>query len=795
MALSALDLFSVGIGPSSSHTVGPMRAARSFALSLKETGVLEQTHRVHAQLFGSLGATGHGHGSDRAVLLGLEAEDPETVDIDRAVDRVARVRVTGRLSLAGIHDIRFDPDTDLVLHRRQTLPTHPNGMTFEAFNGSGESLALRTYYSVGGGFVVDESAAGAERVLEDSTAVRFPFTTGRELLDRCNESGLSIAEVMMANEQSWRPREEVRARLLHLWDVMQQCVESGCTREETVLPGGLKVRRRAPELRTRLREQEAAARGGGQPMLDPLWAMEWVNLYALAVNEENASGGRIVTAPTNGAAGIIPAVLHFYTRFTDHPDSESRDDRVVEFLLTAAAIGILFKLGASISGAEVGCQGEVGSACSMAAAGLCAVLGGTPEQVENAAEIGIEHNLGLTCDPVGGLVQIPCIERNAIASVKAINAARLSRHGSGEHKVTLDQAIKTMRQTGADMKVKYKETSREASPSTSSSAEHQPERPTMTSVDSSSKQQATTNAPAIGSAATGEAAYVLTLDCPERPGIVNAVSGYLVERGGDIRELKQFDDHRHGRCFLRVHFTVPALQGIDPAERSVGRLRELTAAFTLVAADFDMRFSLRPAEEPRRVLIMVSRFAHCLNDLLFRARVGDLPIEVVAVVSNHTDHESLVQWHGIPFHHVPVTPETKPLAEAELLRLVEAYDVELVVLARYMQILSDQLVERLTGRAINIHHSFLPSFKGARPYHQAYDRGVKTVGATAHYVSADLDEGPIISQQVREVDHADTPEDLARAGRDTECKALSNAVRWHCENRVILHGNRTVILH
>ena len=455
MALSALDLFSVGIGPSSSHTVGPMRAARRFALGLKETGLLEQTRRVHAQLFGSLGATGHGHGSDRAVLLGLEAEDPETVDTDRAMQRVSQVRADRILSLCGSHDIPFDPDSDLVLHRRQTLPTHPNGMTFEAYDGSGRSLLKRTYYSVGGGFVVDEAASGSDRVVEDATEVRYPFGTARELLDRCAESGLSIAEVMMANELSWRSRDQVRTQLLHLWAVMQDCVESGCTRTETTLPGGLKVSRRAPELRQRLREQEAAARQGGRPVEDPLWAMEWVNLYALAVNEENASGGRIVTAPTNGAAGIIPAVLHFFTRFVD--DDE---DKVVEFLLTAAAIGILFKLGASISGAEVGCQGEVGSACSMAAAGLCAVLGGNPEQVENAAEIGIEHNLGLTCDPVGGLVQIPCIERNAIASVKAINAARLARHGTGEHKVSLDQAIKTMRETGRDMKVKYKETSR-----------------------------------------------------------------------------------------------------------------------------------------------------------------------------------------------------------------------------------------------------------------------------------------------------------------------------------------------
>ncbi|KAE8764162.1 L-serine ammonia-lyase [Georgenia thermotolerans] len=456
MALSALDLFSVGIGPSSSHTVGPMRAAQRFAAGLAADGLLERTARVRAQLFGSLGATGHGHGSDRAVLLGLEGEVPETVDTDHAVARVAALKQDLSLRLGGTHRIAFDPDEDLVLHRRKALPAHPNGMTFEAFDDGGALVRERTYYSVGGGFVVDDEAAGADRIVEDATALPYPFRTGAELLQRCRESGMSIAGVMLANELSWRTEEELRAELLAIWDVMQQCVENGCTRTEQTLPGGLKVRRRAPRLRERLRAQEAEARKDGGVMTDPLWAMEWVNLYALAVNEENASGGRIVTAPTNGAAGIIPAVLHYYTRFVDGAD----DDGVVEFLLTAAAIGILFKINASISGAEVGCQGEVGSACSMAAAGMCAVLGGTPEEVEDAAEIGIEHNLGLTCDPVGGLVQIPCIERNAIASVKAINAARLARQGDGSHKVSLDQAIKTMRQTGADMKIKYKETSR-----------------------------------------------------------------------------------------------------------------------------------------------------------------------------------------------------------------------------------------------------------------------------------------------------------------------------------------------
>ncbi|WP_026550287.1 L-serine ammonia-lyase [Arthrobacter sp. Br18] len=456
MALSVLDLFSVGIGPSSSHTVGPMRAARRFTAGLAADGLLEGVGRVQAELFGSLGATGIGHGSDKAVILGLAGHDPETVDTDIAGELVASCIRAGRLPLAGLHGIGFNEESDVVLHRRKSLPAHPNGMTFSALGHDGQPVRQRTYYSVGGGFVVDEITAEDDKLVPDSTLLPHPFGSGAELLAACRVSGLSIAELMMANEESWRPAEETRAALLHIWKVMGECVENGCTRTEDVLPGGLKVRRRAPELRRKLREQEKVARSGGAPLRDPLWAMEWVNLYALAVNEENASGGRIVTAPTNGAAGIIPAVLHFYSRFIDDAD----DDGIVTFLLTAAAIGILFKENASISGAEVGCQGEVGSACSMAAAGLCAVLGGTPEQVENAAEVGIEHNLGLTCDPIGGLVQIPCIERNAIASVKAINAARLCLQGNGEHKVSLDAAIETMRQTGADMKTKYKETSR-----------------------------------------------------------------------------------------------------------------------------------------------------------------------------------------------------------------------------------------------------------------------------------------------------------------------------------------------
>ncbi|MDO5053398.1 MAG: L-serine ammonia-lyase [Pseudoclavibacter sp.] len=449
MALSVLDLFSVGIGPSSSHTVGPMRAARLFALGLAERGLLERTARVRAELYGSLGATGHGHGSDRAVVLGLSGETPEEVDTDAAPGLVDRVRERGRLVLAGGRTVPFDWDEDLVLHRRKALPAHPNGMTFEAFDEDGERLELRTYYSVGGGFVVDDEAAGADRIVPDRTELPHRFSTGAELLERCRESGLGVAQLMLANESAWRPEAETRAALLEIWRVMRECIERGCTRSEPVLPGRLRVPRRAPALRARLRE------GAAQAADDPMRGVDWVNLFALAVNEENASGGRIVTAPTNGAAGIVPAVLSYYVEFCGGDEAG-----IVDFLLTAGAIGILFKENASISGAEVGCQGEVGSACSMAAGGLCAVLGGTPEQIENAAEIGIEHNLGLTCDPVGGLVQIPCIERNAIASVKAINAARLAMQTDGSHKVTLDQAIKTMRDTGRDMKIKYKETSR-----------------------------------------------------------------------------------------------------------------------------------------------------------------------------------------------------------------------------------------------------------------------------------------------------------------------------------------------
>lgn len=447
MALSVLDLFSVGIGPSSSHTVGPMRAAKRFAEGLERDGELSGVVRVEAELFGSLGATGRGHGSDKAVVLGLQGHDPETVNTATADDQVAAAALDAQLMLAGQHRVDFNYDKDVVLHRRKSLPAHPNGMTFRAMDHAGEVVRERTYYSVGGGFVVDEHAVGADRVVMDETVLPHAFSTADELLAICARQGMSISEVMLANEMVWHTKEELRAKLLNIWAVMQACVDNGCA-AEGILPGGLKVTRRAAGLFRTLQAPEDAD--------DPLRAMEWVNLFALAVNEENAAGGRIVTAPTNGAAGIIPAVLHYYMKFVPGAD----DDGVVRFLLTAAAIGMLFKLNASISGAEVGCQGEVGSACSMAAGALCEVLGGTPVQAENAAEIGIEHNLGLTCDPVGGLVQIPCIERNAIASVKAINAARLALHGDGSQKVSLDKAIKTMRETGADMMSKYKETSR-----------------------------------------------------------------------------------------------------------------------------------------------------------------------------------------------------------------------------------------------------------------------------------------------------------------------------------------------
>ena len=447
MTISAFDLFKIGIGPSSSHTVGPMRAACLFARALDRDGKLAATTAVRVELFGSLGATGHGHGTVKAVIAGLSGQMPDTVDPEHAQRLLDDAGKTGRLALLAAHEIGFDPGRDVVLHRRKRLEFHSNAMTFRAVSGYGTELASGTYYSVGGGFIVEEAArslADGPALISDPLPVPFPFTTGAELLAHADRTGLAISDIVLRNECARRPEPEVRGGLLEIWRVMRQCVEAG-TRAEGVLPGGLKVRRRASALRRQLTEPVG--------LVEPA---DWVTLYALAVNEENAAGGRVVTAPTNGAAGIIPAVLHYYRDFIPGAD----EDGVVRFLLAAAGIGVLFKENASISGAEVGCQGEVGSACSMAAAGLAEVLGGSPRQVENAAEIGIEHNLGLTCDPVGGLVQIPCIERNAVAAIKAITAARLAVRGDGQHHVSLDKAIKTMRETGADMKDKYKETAR-----------------------------------------------------------------------------------------------------------------------------------------------------------------------------------------------------------------------------------------------------------------------------------------------------------------------------------------------
>jgi len=449
MSISVFDLFTIGIGPSSSHTVGPMRAARRFALRLEREGLLASTARVRVELYGSLAMTGKGHGTDRAVLVGLEGATPEEVDPAWMQERVAAIRHGGRLALLGGHEIAFAEPSDLVWNRKQLLPLHSNGLRFAAFDAAGAPLDERTYYSVGGGFVVNEEAAGADRLVADETVLPYPFKSGAELLRLAERTGLAIWQLMLANEGAWRSEAEVRAGLLRIWEAMQQTIERGC-RQTGVLPGSLKVRRRAPRLHAELTARPEDS------VKDPLTVLDWVNLFALAVNEENAAGGRVVTAPTNGAAGILPAVLSYYRRFTPGAD----DEGVIRFLLTAAAIGLLYKENASISGAEVGCQGEVGVACSMAAGGLVAALGGGAAQVENAAEIGMEHNLGLTCDPVGGLVQIPCIERNAMGSVKAINAARIAARGDGSHKVSLDRVIKTMRETGADMKTKYKETSR-----------------------------------------------------------------------------------------------------------------------------------------------------------------------------------------------------------------------------------------------------------------------------------------------------------------------------------------------
>ena len=452
MAVSVFDMFSIGIGPSSSHTVGPMRAALAFAQHLDAEGLLARTAAVTVDLYGSLGATGRGHGSDRAVVLGLAGERPEGIDPDRVPVLLAEVAARQRLDLLGRHPVGFYPAGDVRLIGRTALPAHPNGMVFTARDAAGEVLAERTSYSVGGGFVRDHPLDGAAPLDEPGPGVPHPYRSAQDLLDACRASGLGVAELVRRNEEA--RRDDVDAGLLEIFDAMAACVDRGL-RADGILPGGLGVRRRAPGLHAQLLVEEERTRTDPDAPVDALHAMDWVSLFALAVNEENAAGGRVVTAPTNGAAGIVPAVLHFYRRFVPGAD----DAGTVRFLLAAGGVGAVLKETGSISGAEVGCQGEVGSASAMAAAGLAEVLGGTPEQVENAAEIAVEHHLGLTCDPVGGLVQIPCIERNAVGATTAIHAARTAMRGDGRHVVSLDTAIATMRQTGAHMRSEYKETS------------------------------------------------------------------------------------------------------------------------------------------------------------------------------------------------------------------------------------------------------------------------------------------------------------------------------------------------
>ncbi len=446
MGISVFDLFKVGVGPSSSHTMGPMQASAMFVQELQDRGHIYAISRIEVNLYGSLSATGRGHGTDRASLAGLMGYRPHTVAPDLMSSVLDQTEATRTLCLADRRDIAFNPAKDLCFHD-EALPYHPNGMTLIAWIGEQE-VHRNTYYSIGGGFVIDQ--AGTEDThLETPVKLPYSFNTASELLAHCEQHGMSISALILENEKAWCPEAEVKQKLSEIWAAMDACVDRGLVQKGT-LPGGLNVARRAEGLNRSLENTADNLIGS------TFSAMDWVNLYALAVNEENAAGGRIVTAPTNGAAGIVPAVLRFYMRFSENPQPVD----VRAYLLAAGAVGILCKMNASISGAEVGCQGEVGSACAMAAAGLAEVLGGTPSQVENAAEIGLEHNLGLTCDPIGGLVQIPCIERNAIAAVKAINAAQMALRGDGRHYVSLDDVIKTMRETGRDMMDKYKETSR-----------------------------------------------------------------------------------------------------------------------------------------------------------------------------------------------------------------------------------------------------------------------------------------------------------------------------------------------
>ena len=449
MIISAFDMFSIGIGPSSSHTVGPMRAAHQFTEQLKQLGQLEAVNRIKVELYGSLGQTGIGHGTGKAVILGLSGYLPESIDPDLIPELLHQVHTEQSLLLAQQQPVKFPREGAITFHRRKTLKEHSNGMELVAWNGDTE-LLREVYFSIGGGFIVKAEDFAKEKEAASQFAADnpppYPFESATELLALCKEHGLSISSLMLENEKVLRKPEQIKDELFYIWQTMRDCVERGI-RTEGILPGGLKVRRRAPSLYRRLSVEKSS---------DPLQVMDWVNLFALAVNEENAAGGRVVTAPTNGAAGIIPAVLMYYDKFIQPVTPEI----AMRYLLCAAAIGILYKKNASISGAEVGCQGEVGVACSMAAGALTEILGGSVSHVENAAEIGMEHNLGLTCDPVGGLVQVPCIERNAMGSVKAINASRLALRGSGDHKVSLDKVIKTMWDTGKDMQTKYKETSR-----------------------------------------------------------------------------------------------------------------------------------------------------------------------------------------------------------------------------------------------------------------------------------------------------------------------------------------------
>jgi L-serine dehydratase len=447
MNLSVFDIFKIGIGPSSSHTVGPMRAANFLLVKLKKHGLFERTARIRCELYGSLASTGRGHHTDRAVVWGLLGEEPETIDPDYQSGLYDSVVSSGDLALAGERPLEFVPDRDIVFRPDELLPYHPNGMLFTVFDEAGEEIFVKEFYSIGGGFIVGHKTAEADQLIKDPPEVEHPFSSGDELLELARATGMNIAEIILANEHAWRSTEQIEAGLEHIRQTMNACIERGY-RESGELPGSFGLQRRAPALYDTLTRQDEGAFG------DPLGAMDWIVLYALAVNEENAAGGRVVTAPTNGAAGIVPACMRFLERFIRRlPSTAIRD-----YLLTAGAIGMLYKTNASISGAEVGCQGEVGVACSMAAAGLAQVAGGTPEQVENAAEIGMEHNLGLTCDPIGGLVQVPCIERNAMAAVKAVNAARIALRAEGKGIVSLDQVIRTMRQTGLDMQSKYKET-------------------------------------------------------------------------------------------------------------------------------------------------------------------------------------------------------------------------------------------------------------------------------------------------------------------------------------------------